>query len=399
MKFTKLYSTRLINLFLALTLTFLLVTMMAKSNEPQLESVPSDYSMTFERKGDYTSKIKKLKDYLLNDKSNEEKNKLTFRCHEHPCGGLGDRMRGAIFVFYLSLFTNRRYDFNWDFPHPIELFIDTPSFIKHTYKSDENPHIIYHIDNYSLDWVRNTNFVKDWEKFSNVEIRSNNYLWLHLFENQHFQEIINRKFSYLKGLNKFELTHIAMNILFNESPSVILKINNILKNVPSMYKIGIQHRTGDKEFGVDWIRHSPRSGACLATQAVKVCKESKIKCAFFITSDSPKSLLKIKSIISKDSKDHIFMDSPGIIKHVDMPGKTNSTDFEENYSKTYVDWFLLSRMDALIISRSGFGELASTRFLPSTYRLDLEKSECVFQSYFQLASEEYGELRALYPAP
>ena len=81
--------------------------------------------------------------------------------------------------------------------------------------------------------------------------------------------------------------------------------------------------------------------------------------------------------------------------HIDNDWSQKTEEFRlRAMAETFADWLVLSRMDHLVISRSGFGEMASTfgGFLSHrgpTYRLPLGYNEtCNFQEDYYISTDE-----------
>jgi hypothetical protein len=70
--------------------------------------------------------------YLKNFTTNKDKYKLPYPYFYYQCsgmcGGFGDRIRGTLTIFYLSLLSNGCFGINWNSPVPITNFFHLPTY-------------------------------------------------------------------------------------------------------------------------------------------------------------------------------------------------------------------------------------------------------------------------------
>ena len=295
------------------------------------------------------------------------------RCHEPPCGGLGDRIKGAILSFYMSLFWGFSLEFRWDYPSQISDFfvtansdilsLDTPADLN----AESDFKIFSYIDQFDASFYEQTDFGTAWN-FTTVESRTNADMWHIVKKNRHIHF---SQFPYIQRLDKLEMANIAMQLLLQPNSYLIREMQNYTNEIAGfdeMFKIGIQLRTGDASMiknydGQAPVRHSADCGFLFAQEALKLClRKPARQCLFFITSDSEDATVTIKETISKSlSNDTFFiLETQGQAAHIDKVSlDANVKETREYYLKTYLDWAFLTKMDALVISRSGFGETAA----------------------------------------
>lgn len=139
------------------------------------------------------------------------------------------------------------------------------------------------------------------------------------------------------------------------------------QNIPSweIASIGIQVRTGGSGKKFEDPSRLPinrQTSSIFSEQALHICTRSRSRiCSYFITTDSQEMYdwieidLKIGLIGTNVSFD--ITKSPGEPSHIDRSQFISFNDFF--YLKSYLDWRVLSCLDYLIISRSGFGETAT----------------------------------------
>lgn len=339
---------------------------------------------------------------------------LVFRCHElrAGAGGFGDRIRGMIFSFYLSLVFGFSLKFRWDQPNEIARYFTT---IDETIWSFAVPPE-HHGDHYHFSRIgafssppfESRNFAKEWKDFEVVELTTNAYEWSNLVNSTHQASHVSRFFPFLRHLDHFELAHLALSILFHNGTAILhdqykAYMEKLLtKQQPSnAYFIGIQHRIGDVAFGMRTHRHKPETADKFGIEAVDRClahvnhtrrliyekmhNSSDPLCVFFITADSLESQHRIEAKIwsytelnnsfrifyTEGQPEHIALVPPTKVHH-----HTTNTSLHHHHHhfanettvlKTYLDWYILSKMDLLIVSRSGFGETAVWRHLPKAY--------------------------------
>ena len=65
----------------------------------------------------YQKFINLLAEYTRNESKMSNKRVLAWHCRsDHPCGGIGDRLRGALSTFALALFSRRKFVMYWEAP-------------------------------------------------------------------------------------------------------------------------------------------------------------------------------------------------------------------------------------------------------------------------------------------
>ena len=65
----------------------------------------------------YQKFINLLTEYTMNESKMSNKRVLAWHCRsDHPCGGIGDRLRGVLTTFALAIFSRRRFVMYWEAP-------------------------------------------------------------------------------------------------------------------------------------------------------------------------------------------------------------------------------------------------------------------------------------------
>lgn len=78
------------------------------------------------------------------------------------------------------------------------------------------------------------------------------------------------------------------------------------------------------------------------------------RCSVFVTTDNPEASALFQIAMEAHSISVSENGSAEENEHIE-----NSTGADVDFSKTFADWHILTTMDRLIASRSGFGETAS----------------------------------------
>ncbi|EPZ33732.1 hypothetical protein O9G_002370 [Rozella allomycis CSF55] len=310
---------------------------------------------------------------------------IVFRCHEKWCGGWGDRVRGYIYTFYLALLNNYNFEYRWDLLYPIDLYYDIP-FNKPDRSSINDVGVYVQYEN---------EIVPKLEK-NKLEIRTNKYEFTELFENPKYQRIIKHFFPFLKNADKNILAAIPLRLSFQETPRLEKKIQKYLKN-KNTFKIGIQYRGGDMLWG--GVPRQQQNIQCFISQAVKLCKEQTKKCLFFITADNPQSHNEILNGLRLQSPDSEIKSVDKQIVHIDLPNDDEVLELQDEnkmfdyFLKTHLDWSLMTRMDSLVISRSGYSESAAQKSLAPTWSLSLRNQHtCEFLDYHKFVAKQRGKI-------
>ncbi|RKP21533.1 hypothetical protein ROZALSC1DRAFT_20445 [Rozella allomycis CSF55] len=330
---------------------------------------------------------KKIYNYITTTPSNQFHGTILYRCHEKYAGGLGDRIRGYIYVFYFALLNGYRFQQRWDFVYPISLFYQNrfPTLSG----PDDNP-AVWHIEQYQHYKVKD-------EKFKNntLEIMTNNYMYTDIFDQPEVQLMLNKTFPYLRNLKRGILASIVLRLAFDETPKLMEHVNMYVS--PKSFNIGIQYRGGDMLWG-----GSPRQNnnvECFVKKTVEVYGNQNKPCFVFITADNFDIIKVLKNRITEEIPgcNVTFVDRP--IVHIDLPkaeevNKLVNDDLKFDYFlKTHLDWSILSRMDTLIISRSGYSESAAQKFLKPTWSLGLRNQDkCEFLDYHKFIADKKGIL-------
>ncbi|KAI9018327.1 hypothetical protein DFJ74DRAFT_215237 [Hyaloraphidium curvatum] len=339
---------------------------------------------------------------------------LLYRCTEEGCGGLGDRIRGMILVFYWALLSGSRFGLSFEFPVSLSAYFEAPfpeslPLFGVSPNSTDEKHLnfIYHFPSFGS---RGLNQLLGNEAV--VDVVTNGQVWRHLLENAEYEGRGRAFFPYLYSLNKLQMAHVAL-ILLVSKPTQYLQsaVNQYLgrrASSGSTAKVGLQLRHGDHailpEQAAFWNatqvsrrrlvkRVGDASLSCFAKKAASICLEltDKKSCSFFITSDSKRAFSFLQhrlATLLEGKKQHSVFQTDGHAVHIDKPPKSSlaAQDRRIVFLKSFVDWTLLSRMDVLLISPSGFGKTPAWLSYVETYMIDATpagQENCVWHSYFE----------------
>ena len=323
-----------------------------------------------------------------------------------PRGGLADRFRGMVQLFYYALLSNRGYAMDWEQPYQLTDFFEVASFAR------GGPGSALPL----LPMEVTTEFFQDGHDIrvnlpanASVTIQSANHRWVDIVRNPHLRPAA---IQYgLIGLTRSQLFRLAIDVLIvRPRPAVLSEADAVLAAMgmprsqratylgamhderPARVRasqavtsggvvVGVQIRTG--AHGASWQskdppRHSLGTVACFAAEVVRDCRVWG-KCYVVLTSDSEQATSLFKAhidslvgslgvVIQEDNSgvaraarapDIRVGKSSGEIMHVyrtDVNGQPPAADI---WLKTMVDWYLLRQADALVLSRSGFGWMAA----------------------------------------
>lgn len=289
----------------------------------------------------------------------------TFSIPDDPnefVGGFGDRLLGMVTVFYASLATGTTFGIKWNRPYNIKSYFnvpcasDVPAGAKKIISIDAWDHFL------GQDW-RN-------DDHNNLTYHTNARHWKHVVDtaansNSPPSSIVTDL--RVDQLSERMLFKVAIDTLFAHPMSKIRhKTDRILSY--GLPIVGVQIRTGGKQpaFTDVATRHPVQSATCFAEEAQKACSALE-KCLIFLTSDSvPAANIFMERLVHVCPKHlcRFVKQVHGQALHTDRTDNNDVAGLTQHeldslWTKSVLDWWLLKHADALIISRSGFGETAA----------------------------------------
>lgn len=317
-----------------------------------------------------------------------------------PRGGLADRFRGMVQLFYYALLSNRGFAMDWKQPYRLTEFFEVTTFARGGAAAAAHPPQPMEV---TTDFFQDGHDIRaDLPANASVAIRSANFRWGDIVRNPHLRPAAIRYG--LIGMTRSQLFRLAVDVLIlRPRPAVLSAADAVLAGMgmPLMQRsvylealhgrssrgnasqavafgsvvVGVQIRTG--AHGASWQskdppRHSLGTVACFAAEVVRDCRVWG-KCYVVLTSDSEQAadLFKahIDSIVGAGDDDDKSRaasapdirvgESPGEIMHVYRKEVDGRPPVPNEWLKTMVDWYLLRQADALVLSRSGFGWVAA----------------------------------------
>ena len=284
---------------------------------------------------------------------------LVYRCDSSSwCGGWGDRQKGIVSTFLLSLLTERLFIIDIDNPCKLENILVPNIYNWSTclafVKSAPSQNVIHanYIDNKAkLEEIRNFDFNHKWSS-QIVVSRFNNYAISEI--RQH--KLAKTRLKWLLNITNEEAMHLVLHTLFKPS-------NGILKDAISFYDNQVKGRQlvcGHIRVGKNPSIPSDinlRFGVPNVTMLLNFLKllDADETNAIYIASDSE----NVKQIARRRIKSYINMNRT--IVHVDRLGKFKTLKSEacDGWKTVVLEQFILSLCDILVLTRSGLGTIAA----------------------------------------
>ncbi|RUO96762.1 hypothetical protein BC936DRAFT_141486 [Jimgerdemannia flammicorona] len=310
---------------------------------------------------------------------------VVWRCTHSGCGGLGDRMRGLLTSFAIALLTDRAFFVDHSFPAELS---DSFTFL--------NP---------GMDWTYQEELTLG-RRVSEVTFLNSQPTWdyqhddpdVHLRDVDVLIQSTNEYLVHRLLVNPFLATKIRelgldtipssnvpgcfLNYILHPTPAIRRTIRKIT-GAPTAAAtsnndtalIGIQIRTGSSASWTD-PKRVPRQAVkdfFRCAQAVErelLAKRPSLRYVrWFLTSDSEEI---VQQAVAKYGADKILT-VPGPIVHIDLTSAQEAHDL----TKTVVDHLILAGADKLVISRSGFSELAGKRAFKPAFVYPFPVGGCV----------------------
>ena len=302
-----------------------------------------------------------------------------------PFGGLADRLRGIVSLYYVAKLFNRKLlvnedilggagrnylvpaksggsPFGWISSLTKEVDRCRPMKISATHILVEGYRNVMHLNNFSFEAFAHDDQV--------VDVVSNK-LWIP-------DMLLNDNLRAHPGLEeirrldkKGEIWHSALRALFSPGPHIVTLLERIeADHLPSgVFKVGLHVRSGDAQLGdkkYTTIRNFTKRDSlpCFPLRVfdewnsipldVREQKYPRGVVVFITTNDSgilaflKAELAALGITASFDTETYA-----SVVRHIDYASKG------DDQTRTFLDWFLFTRMDLIIASHSGFSSSAS----------------------------------------
>ena len=301
---------------------------------------------------------------------------IVWRCRRF-CGGFGDRQRGILTSFLLALVTDRAFFIDSEIPVPLQHYFHVATPDLHWTFDDSLLNGRQHIEE---DFRNAFPAVGDFASANlsyydpyDVVIQLNNF-WqpLGILRNPSLKSA-----QLLRSYEDHVLAGCILNYLLVPSRDLQTLVSNSKKEAEKSdrHMMALQIRTGDSQFKNDTVMDTVTRyfSDCITS----IQRISRSKYTIFLTTDSD-AIQKRFRAAHADLK--VF---DGEIVHVD--GAFGSADSSASaFRKIVLDHMMISQAKTLILSRSGFGEMAALRgFKP--YHTPLK---CDLMPHYNFPSQE-----------
>jgi hypothetical protein len=327
---------------------------------------------------------------------------LAFRCNKDlHCAGLGDRMMSLGSAFWLAMMTNSAFVLDLSRPVPLhEFLLPAADMIIPSYRACvENPAL----SSKRHRIVRQPNATANEEFFSTFNATD-------VFAEGHWVEVFGGNGGYAGAFRsnpEYQATLARMGVQHNTLADFLYIADNAFVNrpsprlermarpyleamdaVPATLRIGIHMRMGDSAlantFKQSEKRYKPGVQICWVRQAIKECNAvHPNRCVVWLASDDSKIAAEVTDDLIKAGIE--VLAAPGESTHIDFVNSTNYEEQLEAAGKAYLDWYMLTQMEVLIMSRGGFSISAAHRGLPRRAMfleyVQSEESTCRFKDY------------------
>ena len=317
------------------------------------------------------------------------KNWVAFKCDgESGCGGFGDRIRGVASVFLMAIAMDRPFRLIWHRKSRFEDYFNVEkAFLDETDNGNDHYRIEFKDSVKEMELFKRTkNLTWIQSKVNNLEIQCNSIAGIQgLLENPAF--VRDKIPKWFPGFNveqdRAELVAAVLKFIVGRPNEKLMELYNTCVAshfVGKNLKIGVQIRNGDH----GEIRVKAENYDCFAEKIVKDFPSqtnNREKIVIFVTGDSND---KFRNLV-----DQLRRSDFHVVTSSDVCGQLTFSHIDKNLGdqtwlsevKSYLDWFALTQMDRLYISRSGYGETASMISLVPTQRFIHWSTTCDFQPY------------------
>lgn len=284
---------------------------------------------------------------------------IVYTC-QYLCGGWGDRLNGIVVTFYTALALDAHFAVQVEGPLPLpSIFPDTNRFA--ATKPCQAAQRINWIDKLKPRGLlaHSKEYARVFHKKGCYMIQANAAVWAEVVNNTALPwhpKLI----SALRPFDSISLYVLAYRLLLRRISGLLEPAyQDWEKRIPPQaLHVGIQLRMGGK-----WHDAKRLLPACLpivVRELLAKCASAKL-IAVFATSDSQEALATVSKLL-KDAAGNgttiTMHQTPGEILHIDRSMVHSQTSTTAQL-KPYLDWVLLSKMEHLVVSRSGFGETAA----------------------------------------
>jgi hypothetical protein len=319
------------------------------------------------------SKLYKKYGSLLNVtafKTNDLSDKTMIYSCQSFCGGWGDRLRGILSVYILSLLTNRHFMIDMNYPCEISKVLQ-PNFVNWTYIQPKNPNNRTRLTINTMpswqkayrqqisDTIKTKNFPELWSSYDDIYISTNSDYMILAFRNNY---ILNKTRDLLGRIPISQATmqnlfSLLFELLFKPSISIHNRVNTILSASYHRLLICLHIRIGKNPtnpFDHAFTARGNTTKAMLdfTDNYLLLNKNSSI---VFVTSDSGQAVSDVLHHYPNSS-----MTIVGPILHIDRFDRRSPTVCD-GFIKVISDFYMLGECQLSLLSNSGFSSWANRR--------------------------------------
>ena len=337
-------------------------------------------------------------------------------CHSQDnCGGFGDRIRGSISAFFIALCTGRALRISWRRGANLNDYFNINEQMYNVSKQEfersitvQNENDIQRVifidsgmEGNLLKWSAQTNFSDHLKDY--VSIRTNSMAAIEgTLRNPDFTQFYS---SMVIGGSSDQNQVFDMSVFVSAALKIILsQPNDLLRQTfnkcvvqvvgeetwRNSFRIGVQIRMLNQNWNEYGIRVTEAKIPCFSEAVNFIMKLENIQNStntlVFFTSDSDGAYTTFKDALAQCCPAVKVVDTNAICSDVLHSGHLERSSNQNTWmsrAKTFVDWLALTEMHRLIISRSGFAEMASFYSLQPTLRFAhwIQNQTCPFQPF------------------
>lgn len=304
--------------------------------------------------------------HLLDQKDSqikcEERKYLVYECH-NSCGGLGDRQKGIVSTYLLSILTNRSFVIDMTNPCGIESFMDPNLYDwqvckKYALSIPKSEALTYGFIDEREKYesvLRKVNFEKDWSKKRRVSFNINWYLidfvreYLFRYKNNSITPL-----DWIRESRNEFVVHKLLDVLFRPRKEVSNTVEEFINKKVSNKTLVCSHiRVGKNptipnDVSFDIIRGHPN----IATLMSFIERYNDNKFVIYVATDSIEVRKKSSAMFKN------FVSFNQAIVHIDRLQVSKNKGCV-GYHDAIVEQLLLTKCDILLLTMSNFGVLAA----------------------------------------
>ena len=299
--------------------------------------------------------ISKQLPMLIDETPCEQRNFIVDRCLEHEtCNGWADRQNGIISTFLMSLLTKRYFVINHTKPCGLDRYL-----LPNRY-----------------NWTECSEYISSLPR-SHSEIGANSKGFTSAINETNFDEVFQSQVVFIRTAKKWtdnimshpkaavnipwavgksyaEINKLVLDILFRPVPKLEKDISLYMEKVGGRQKLICGHiRVGRNPSMPQDARR--RAGGPNVTMILQFLKQYDVpsKYVVFVATDSE----EVKQYVMEHFTSRFTVEMP--IVHVDRLRTTDKSTACEGFHAVFIEQYVLSKCDLLVLTRSGLGVKAA----------------------------------------